>query len=231
VCSVAIGNNSGVMAAKSETGRNIHASKLTLFIEELFRQSNRRMLELEAVAVSMGPGSYTGLRIGVAAAKGICFALNIPLIGINTLYGMAVKASGLYNTAENIIFCPMIDARRMEIYYALYDKELNNIKETEAAVFDETLFSERLEKQKILFFGNGMDKCRAALENSPNALFLEDVQPDARFLLPEAVRRLEQGETENLHTFEPFYLKDFIAANPSKKIQDVLLGKTDKKDE
>jgi tRNA threonylcarbamoyladenosine biosynthesis protein TsaB len=183
-------------------------------IKDLLSYSGKTTEDLNAVAVSKGPGSYTGLRIGVSTAKGICFGMDIPLISVNSLSAMAYEANR-YNFNE-FDLCPMLDARRMEVYCMITDHTLTIKHKTQALIVDENSFLEELTETEILFFGNGMKKCREILGKNINALFIEDIYPKAASIGLLADKKLKNKEFENTETFEPFYLKDFIATIPKK---------------
>lgn len=221
VCSIALAKEGKVIGIKESTDEKAHASQLTSFIEQLVKETGLSISSLDAVVVSKGPGSYTGLRIGVSAAKGICYAADKPLISISSLDSMVYGAISLYESliTENGInlLCPMIDARRMEVYTALYDKSLNKIKDTEAVVVDETTLKSFLSNQKILFFGNGASKCKETI-NNPNALFIDNFAPSAQFMVPLANMAFENGSFEDVAYFEPYYLKDFVATVSKKNL-------------
>ena len=219
VCSVAIAKE-GVVTAKQELFQpNSHSTHLTLLIEKLFKTEGISPIEeLDAVAVSAGPGSYTGLRIGVSVAKGICYAQSIPLITIDTLK-LLTQAALITQTNESdkdIIYCPMLDARRMEVYTAFHNSSLNVLEDTNAKIVDENSFSESLQKQKILFFGNGAAKCKEVIK-SKNALFLNNIVPLASNMAILAEQKLATKDFVDLAYFEPFYLKSFVATTPKKK--------------
>jgi tRNA threonylcarbamoyladenosine biosynthesis protein TsaB len=184
---------------------------LNSFIADICKEAGKKLSDIDAVAVSKGPGSYTGLRIGVSAAKGFCFSLNIPLISVDTLQAMAKSQNH-----QNVFFCPMIDARRMEVYTALYDAEGNKIEDISAKIIDENSFEKELKANKIIFFGDGAEKCRVVLESNPNAIFIENVHPSAKYVNELALEKYNNKEFEDLAYFEPFYLKDFIATTPKK---------------
>jgi tRNA threonylcarbamoyladenosine biosynthesis protein TsaB len=216
VCSASLANNGEVIALKEDFEGKSHASLLTVFISELFSENNIDIINLEAVSVSEGPGSYTGLRIGVSTAKGICFAKSIPLIATNTLQAMAIMASE--NISNDIsLFCPMIDARRMEVYSALFDKNQNQIRETKAEIIDESSYSNELANSKIAFFGDGADKCKSVINNK-NAVFIDNIYPSAKFMARLSEEAFMNREFKDVAYFEPFYLKDFIATVSKKKI-------------
>lgn len=221
VCSVAVSINGSLAFIKESTNKNSHAERVTIFSEEVLREAGKKFSDLDAVAVSMGPGSYTGLRIGVSTAKGFCFATDTPLMAISTLEAMAAgmvhftKQSGF--TQNNHLFCPMIDARRMEVYTAVFDAELNTIQEISAEIINRDSFSALLEKHPILFAGEGAAKCKELFSDNKNAHFLYDFNPSAAFMVELAEKKFSDGLFENLAYFEPFYLKDFVSGIPKVK--------------
>ncbi|WP_419698886.1 tRNA (adenosine(37)-N6)-threonylcarbamoyltransferase complex dimerization subunit type 1 TsaB [Mucilaginibacter sp. NFX135] len=212
-CSVALAIDGKVVAFKQINERNIHAEVITLFIDELVATANLTYTDLDAIAVSSGPGSYTGLRIGVSTAKGLCFALDKPLIAIETLEAMAygVIYGNDFTIDPDTLLCPMIDARRMEVYCSLFNVHGQKIRPTSADIIDEHSFTEELNQNKILFFGDGADKCEATLGANPNAQFLPGFVNSATFLTQKAVEKFDKKEFEDVAYFEPYYLKDFIA--------------------
>jgi tRNA threonylcarbamoyladenosine biosynthesis protein TsaB len=198
--------------------RNIHAKVLTIFIDEVFKESGMEISSVDAIAVSEGPGSYTGLRIGISAAKGLCYALNKPLIAISTLKSMAAGAQALVDPDhEEALLCPMIDARRMEVYDALYDLELNEYREVQADIISEESFNELLDERKIYFFGDGSEKCQEILGKHGNAIFLDDVKPSAINMIKLARQSFLDEKFEDVAYFEPYYLKEFVAGVPRVK--------------
>jgi tRNA threonylcarbamoyladenosine biosynthesis protein TsaB len=216
VCSVALARDGKVIGIKQLDERNIHAEIITVYIDELLAVAGLNYGDLDAVAVSSGPGSYTGLRIGVSTAKGLCFALDKPLIAVETLDAMA---QGIINDREiddQTLLCPMIDARRMEVYTALFDSTGRVIKPTSAEIIDENSFNEQLLTNKILFFGDGADKCREALGGNPNAQFVTGFTNSAAYLTKEAAQKLRDGRFEDVAYFEPYYLKDFLVTTKKK---------------
>ncbi|MDF3076663.1 MAG: tsaB [Sphingobacteriaceae bacterium] len=213
-CSVTLALDGEVVALKELTERNIHASHITLFIEEVMAAAGKSLKELDAVAVSMGPGSYTGLRIGVSTAKGLCYALEIPLIAVNTLEAMASAKASQLNPPK--FYCPMIDARRMEVYLAVYDPDLNPIVPVQAKIIDADSFSDLLKQHQIVFFGDGAEKCREVLTH-PNAEVISSFENSAAHLTALALKKYESSAFEDVAYFEPFYLKDFIAL-PKKSL-------------
>lgn len=223
VCSVSLAENGKMVYEKESIEGMNHSRLLTVFIEELFAESKTSMKNLDAVAVSKGPGSYTGLRIGVSVAKGLCYALGIPLIAVGSLDAIAYYASRPenlppdVNSAENLLFCPMIDARRMEVYTALYNKIGDTIQPVSAEIITENSFSALLDKNKIILMGNGAQKCKEHLTH-PNFLYFGPFQTSARFMQILAEKKFEKNEFEDVAYFEPFYLKDFVATIPKNKI-------------
>ena len=222
VCSVALANDGIVIHSRENlTGQN-HAMLLTVYINELLAESNLRPEQLDAVAISGGPGSYTGLRIGVSVAKGICYSLQLPLITITSLESMAhhaIQNRGNFNITEteNILFCPMIDARRMEVYTAFYDITVNQIRGIQADIIDHQSYMTYLENNTIVFFGNGATKCREAITH-PKAIFLNDIITSAKNMVSLAEYSFGLKNFVDVAYYEPFYLKDFIATIPVKNI-------------
>jgi tRNA threonylcarbamoyladenosine biosynthesis protein TsaB len=210
-CSVALAKDGEVLAFKEIDQRNIHAEVITVYIDEIIKQSNITYNRLDAIAVSCGPGSYTGLRIGVSTAKGLCFALDKPLIAVETLAAMAKGAAALTNIDDDTLLCPMIDARRMEVFTAVFNKAGEVIKATAAEIIDVNSFSDILSDNKMLFFGDGAEKCRAALGDDANAQFLPGFANSAKHLTSIALAKYNNKDFEDVAYFEPFYLKDFIA--------------------
>ncbi|MGX5691003.1 tRNA (adenosine(37)-N6)-threonylcarbamoyltransferase complex dimerization subunit type 1 TsaB [Arcticibacter tournemirensis] len=209
-CSVALSRDGNTIAVKELNERNAHASSVTLFIEDVMKAGNYSMKDLDAVSVSMGPGSYTGLRIGVSTAKGLCYALDIPLISVNTLTSMASKMQEQYQTRD-VLFCPMIDARRMEVYTAVFDKAVNALQPVEAKIIDSDSFAELLDQNIVVFFGDGAPKCKAVLGANSNAVFVDDFINSAADMSKLAFEKFGQQQFEDVAYFEPYYLKDFIA--------------------
>lgn len=216
VCSVALSKNGETLAVKQINERNIHAEVITLFIDNLLKETSINYSQLAAIAVSSGPGSYTGLRIGVSTAKGLCFALDKPLIAIETLEAMADGIIGEMQLGDSsVLLCPMIDARRMEVYTAIFDTQNQRIKPTTAEIIDETSFADLLNDHAILFFGDGAPKCKAVLGANPNSQFITEFSNSATYLSKKAYKKFEAGTFEDVAYFEPFYLKDFIAGKKS----------------
>jgi tRNA threonylcarbamoyladenosine biosynthesis protein TsaB len=212
-CSVALAKDGHVLAFKQINERNMHAEVITLFVDELIAGAGMNYDNLDAIAVSCGPGSYTGLRIGVSTAKGLCFALDKPLIAIETLEAMAygvLNREG-YAFGGDMLFCPMIDARRMEVFTAVFSAGGKKIRHTAAEIIDGNSFGDLIKTNKILFFGDGAEKCQAVLGENPNAIFLPGFINSAVDLTQKAVEKFRNKVFENVGYFEPYYLKDFIA--------------------
>ncbi|HRK55768.1 MAG TPA: tRNA (adenosine(37)-N6)-threonylcarbamoyltransferase complex dimerization subunit type 1 TsaB [Cyclobacteriaceae bacterium] len=211
VCSVAL-HDDGIIKASSHLFISQSASsQLAVMVDELLKRCDLKPNQLNAVAVSEGPGSYTGLRIGVASAKGLCYALDIPLIAVNTLESMVQKIATQFS--DEIILCPMLDARRMEVYCLLANNKGDVLEPTQAKVMDETSFEEVLSKNKVVFFGNGAAKCKEVITNA-NAIFLSDITPSAEQIGELAFKKFQTQQFEDLANFEPFYLKDFLIKKP-----------------
>jgi len=225
VCSVGVTHDGKLLAMREDTGfQYSHSSSLTIFIEEVMQELQLPFGALHAVAVSRGPGSYTGLRIGVAAAKGLCFALNLPLIAVDTLHSLAIQCIDTHfatmqhnsNPATPILFCPMIDARRMEVYCCLYDQHGKPMGSVEAKIIHSESFDDVLQNHQIVFFGNGAAKSATVIQH-PHALFLDGVAASVRGMSLSAAEKFHSKEFEDIAYFEPFYLKDFVAAAPRVK--------------
>lgn len=217
VCSVAVSQNSELIFYKEETKGPSHSNLLGVFVDEAVQEMRRRDTTIDAVAVSCGPGSYTGLRIGVSEAKGLCFGLNVPLIAIETLKVMAHQVAEEAGLDASILLCPMLDARRMEVYDTIFDSELNKVKDTAADIVDENTFAKLLANQTVAFFGNGSDKCKEVI-GIKNSIFIEDIYPRAKGMIILAERAFEQKEFVDVAYYEPFYLKEFVGTIPKNKI-------------
>ena len=214
-CSVAVSED-GLAEFKLEDLQGpSHAVQLGVFVDEALSFVDNHGMPLDAVAVSCGPGSYTGLRIGVSMAKGICYGRNLPLIAIPTLEVMSVPVLLQQDLPDDALLCPMIDARRMEVYAAIYDRALNMKRSIAADIVDESSYLEYLDRQPVYFFGNGAAKCREKITH-PNAHFIEGVRPLARWMFPLAEKALASKDFKDVAYFEPFYLKEFIASTPKK---------------
>lgn len=207
LCSVSVAKAGKVLASKEVNEGYTHAENLHVFIEAVLVNAKVSVKDLNAVAVGSGPGSYTGLRIGVSAAKGLAYALQIPLIAVNTLQIMAAVA--IQGNKSDVLYCPMLDARRMEVYAAVFDKDLNLIKETSAQILPEALSFFDAGKP-ICFFGDGMPKCKELLQQIPQSSFLENIVPSSIVLAELSYQKHSIGQFEDVAYFEPFYLKDFL---------------------
>ena len=218
VCSVAIATNGQTVAFRDVNEPNIHASRLTLLISELLEETSLGFNDLAAVAVSKGPGSYTGLRIGVSTAKGLCYAKDLPLIGVDTLAGMAAGFAALYPDlgAEYVRLCPMIDARRMEVYLATYDRMLQPVMPVSAVVIHAQSFSTEETDQKIVLFGSGADKLKTLFSDNDHVDVVAGFLNSARFLSHSAYQAFLAAQFEDVAYFEPYYLKDFVTTEPKK---------------
>ena len=214
-CTVALHKEGILLGSYELQVEKSHAEALTQLIEHLLKSSRCTLKDLEAIALSKGPGSYTGLRIGTSTAKGLCYGLQIPLIAVNTLEAMASSVQKYFSTEKNIMIAPMIDARRMEVYTAFYDYELNEMKETHAKIIDEHSFEDQLQHGKVVIFGNGAQKCTEVIFHS-QLLYLEGLVPHAKDIGKIAYNKFLNNEFEDTAYFEPFYLKEFVAGKPKK---------------
>ena len=235
VCSVALVDNSNVIALRESLDGQNHAEKITIFIDEVMKEANISYNELEAIAVSKGPGSYTGLRIGVSTAKGLCYAMEKPLIAIDTLAAMTegfldnnfdnntnIMSSSLSlslssSLSSSSIFCPMIDARRMEVYSAFFTEDMKKISETEALIIDESSFSDLKLNHHLYLFGDGADKLVSLFENEENITVIEKFHCSAAYMARLAEEAFKNNDFVDTAYFEPFYLKDFVPGIPKVK--------------
>lgn len=215
VCSVSASQDGASIFSKEDFNGPSHAVVLGVFVDEALSFIDNHAIPLDAVAVSCGPGSYTGLRIGVSMAKGICYGRNIPLIAISTPEVMTVPVLLFQDLPEDALLCPMIDARRMEVYAAIYDRALKVKREISADIIDENSYSEFLAEHPVYFFGNGAAKCREKITH-PNAHFIENIHPLAKWMFPLAERAMAEKDFKDVAYFEPFYLKEFVASTPKK---------------
>lgn len=219
VCSVSITDGLAVLALRETSESNSHARVVAVFIDQLLKETGIDKHSLDAIAVSMGPGSYTGLRIGVSTAKGLCYALDKPLIGIGTTESMAYGMKEMPLADKNglpVMYVPMIDARRMEVYTALFDENLVRVKETTADIITADSFSSLLETHHLVIAGDGAGKCYEILGH-PNITYLHDFTVSSVYMKLPAIRQFEAAAFEDTAYFEPFYLKDFIAGKPRVK--------------
>ncbi|WP_456378645.1 tRNA (adenosine(37)-N6)-threonylcarbamoyltransferase complex dimerization subunit type 1 TsaB [Lutibacter sp.] len=210
-CSVSIANNGQTIALKElNSGEYSHAEKLHEFIKQVVKEAGIQLTDLKAVAVSKGPGSYTGLRIGVSAAKGLCFALDIPLISVNTLQALALSIS----ITDGLVI-PLLDARRMEVYSSVFNSKNKTIREVKAEIISADSFSDYLNTQKVYFVGDGVEKCKGIITHK-NAVFIDDKLPSANEMSVLSYKKFKINNMENVAYFEPFYLKDFVAIKSKK---------------
>ena len=219
VCSVALNDGCCTIALRETERHNAHSEKITNFIREVMEVAKIDYKQLDAVAVSQGPGSYTGLRIGVSTAKGICYAADLPLMAIDTLEAMAngMKMKLGSQIADNDLLIPMIDARRMEVYASVFDAQLNRINDTAALVIDEHSFENLCRDHHLWLFGDGAPKLSKLFENHPDISIVDGFRPSAAYMLPLAEKALREQKFVDVAYFEPFYLKDFIAGKPHVK--------------
>ena len=236
VCSVALVENGNVVALRESLDGQNHAEKITLFIDEVMKEAGIAYKDLDAVATSMGPGSYTGLRIGVSTAKGLCYAMEKPLIAIDTLAAMAYGFEDNKTTRQQdnkttswsqlpiansqqptAILCPMIDARRMEVYTAFFNEKLERTSETEALVIDENSFMELKQNNHLYLFGDGADKLAALFQNDENITVVEKFHCSAAYMSKLADEAFKNKQFVDTAYFEPFYLKNFVPGMPKVK--------------
>ena len=212
-CSVSIAKEGKIIALKElNNGNYSHAEVLHPYIVDVLKTANINTDKIDAVAVSKGPGSYTGLRIGVSAAKGLCFAFNKPLIAVDTLKSLSTSIS-----IDKGTIVAMLDARRMEVYAAVFDKNHQQIEETKAKIIDESSFAEYLEAGTVYFLGDGAQKCKEVITHK-NAVFVDDKFPSAKEMANLSFNKYKKNDIENVAYFEPFYLKDFVAIPEKKKV-------------
>ena len=219
VCSVALNDTCCTIALRETEGQNAHSEKITNFIREVMETAQIDYKQLDAVAVSKGPGSYTGLRIGVSTAKGICYAADLPLMAIDTLEAMAygMKAKLGSQIGKNDLLIPMIDARRMEVYASIFDANLNKVEDTAARIIDENSFEDLRKNHHLWLFGDGAPKLSKLFENQPNITVIDGFRPSAASMLALAEKALRKQDFVDVAYFEPFYLKDFVAGKPHVK--------------
>lgn len=211
-CSVSLAENGQVIALKElNDGNYSHAEKLHVFIADVFKEAHKSYADLDTVAVSKGPGSYTGLRIGVSSVKGLCFALNIPLISVSTLESLAMQVK-----EEKGMIIPMLDARRLEVYSAVFSSSFQEMRSVEAEVLQEDSFAEYLSENKVFFIGDGVPKTKEIITHK-NAIFIDGKLPSAREMAQISYNKFTKKIFENTAYFEPFYLKDFVVTTSKKK--------------
>ena len=219
VCSVAVTEDAHVIFQQADMEGPNHATRCGVFVNEALSFAESHAIPLDAVAVSKGPGSYTGLRIGVSMAKGVAYGRNVPLVAVSTLELLCVPVL-LYrdDIPEDALFVPMIDARRMEVYSAVYNRALRPLREVRADIVEAETYCEWLDAHPVYFFGNGAEKCKSIISHE-NARFIDNINPLAKHMYPLAARALSRNETEDVAYFEPFYLKDFIATKPKDMLK------------
>lgn len=215
ICSVAVSEDAQVIFQQDDHSGPNHAERLGTMVDEALSFTDSHAIPFDAVAVSCGPGSYTGLRIGVSMAKGVCYGRNLKLIAVPTLELMCVPLLLGEKIEEGALLCPMLDARRMEVYAALYDRALKPVRDIQADIVDAATYREWLDRQPVYFFGNGAKKCMDVIGH-PNARYIDGVEPLAKWMMPLAERRFLQEQFEDVAYFVPFYLKDFVAKMPKK---------------
>ena len=228
VCSVSLVDNGNVIALRESLDGQNHAEKITIFIDEVMKEAGVAYKDLDAVATSMGPGSYTGLRIGVSAAKGLCYAMEKPLIAIDTLAAMAngfvsnqlsavSSQQSAVSSQQSMVLCPMIDARRMEVYTAFFNEKLEKISDTEALIVDENSFMELKQNNHLYLFGDGADKLADLFENEVNITVVEKFHCSAAYMAKLADEAFKNKQFVDVAYFEPFYLKNFVPGMPKVK--------------
>ena len=211
-CSVSLADGKNQLQIKEvNDGSYSHGEMLHVYIDEIIKKANKNLADLDAVAVSKGPGSYTGLRIGVSAAKGLCYSLDVPLISVSTLASLA----STLKVEKDALIIPLLDARRMEVYSSVYDNNCHQIRDIKAEIITENSFATYLEKGKVYFLGDGADKCKETIIHK-NAVFLDDHFPSAKEMVYFSTQKFENKDFEDVAYFEPFYLKDFIAIKSKK---------------
>lgn len=210
-CSVALSENGQLIFHKEDLEGPNHAVVCGVYVDEALSFANSHAIPVDAVAVSEGPGSYTGLRIGVSLAKGVCYGRDLPLLSVPTLKLLCVPVLlGKEELPEDALLIPMIDARRMEVYSAVYDRALREVRPIGADIVDANTYLSYLEEHPVYFFGNGSAKCQSVIQHK-NAHFIEGIVPLAKWMFPLAERSLHLGEKQDVAYFEPFYLKEFVA--------------------
>ena len=216
VCSVAVSQDGACIFHEEDHSGPNHAVKSGTFIDEALSFIDSHLIPLDAVAISSGPGSYTGLRIGVSTAKGICYGRDVKLISVPTLQLLCVPVLLREKVQEeDALLCPMIDARRMEVYAQLFDRSLHEVRPIQADIVDGETYSQYLDQHPVYFFGNGAAKCMETI-NHPNAHLIENVEPLAKWMFPLAEKKFLNEQYEDVAYFVPFYLKDFVAKMPKK---------------
>lgn len=220
ICTVAISENGNIISYRDSANDRSHSILLAVYIDEVLIESNLAVSDLDAVAISKGPGSYTGLRIGVSSAKGLCYGSGKPLIAVSTLQAMCFGVDKIKlqkQKGSDFYFAPMLDARRMEVYTAVYDNNYEVQQEVNAHILDENSFDTFLDEKPVIFFGSGAQKFKDIIDHK-NAVFVDDYLHSARFMSGIAESKFENKKFEDVAYFEPFYLKDFVTTTPKKNI-------------
>lgn len=219
-CSVSLCKDFNIEFHEEELEGPNHAASLGMFVERVMEHARQNNMMPDAVAVSAGPGSYTGLRIGISEAKGLAFGLNVPLIAVDTLKTMCCRIMFANNIEDDALYCPMIDARRMEVYTALYDRALNAIKPVSSEIIGEDFLKEELDKHPIYFFGDGSEKCEEIIKH-PNAHFIKGIRAMASDMMALAIQAYNRQDFVDVAYFTPFYLKDFVAKMPKNPLEEL----------
>ncbi|RAU81449.1 tRNA (adenosine(37)-N6)-threonylcarbamoyltransferase complex dimerization subunit type 1 TsaB [Pontibacter arcticus] len=216
VCSIALYKGEHLLGASELRIEKSHSSHITVMIEQLLENCGMKLMDLSAIAVSGGPGSYTGLRIGSSTAKGLCYSLEIPLLEVSTLHALAAQVINVTPNPEQFLFCPMLDARRLEVYTCLLTNQLDEVEPIAPLILAEDTFKEKLAAYKVIFFGSGAPKYKELLPENTNALFIQDVQPSSITIGKLALAKYEQKAFEDVAYYEPFYLKDVYITSAGK---------------
>lgn len=221
-CSASISGGDKIIHSEILKEERSHAAGVTVIIDKALKSSGLKTNDLHAIAVSEGPGSYTGLRIGVSVAKAMCYASEIPLIAVSTLKIMLLQLFDLaaiknFEVDENDLFVPMIDARRMEVYQAVFSYNTELLRKIEPKIIDKNSYSDLLKEHNVIFFGNGADKCQEVISHE-NAVFVSGIEPEAKYMINPALEKYKSSIFENTAYYEPFYLKAFQATKPKNKL-------------
>lgn len=217
VCSVALSQDGVCLTAEEDKDGPSHAAVLAPFVESALSFADSHAIPIDAVAFSKGPGSYTGLRIGSSTAKGLCYGRGLKLIALSTLKVLCTPVLLYHELPDDALLCPMLDARRMEVYAAVYDRALKDVRPTQADIVTEDSYKNFLDSRPVFFFGNGAEKCKEVIHH-PNAYFIDDIYPSARHMAPLAERAMAENAFEDVAYFEPFYLKDFVPGHSTKQL-------------
>jgi len=222
ICSVLISRENHILCHLKVSDKNVHSSLLTSFIENCLKQANLSLTEINAIGINAGPGSFTGLRIGIAVAKGVCYGSSIPLIGINSLEALA-KAHA-HKSIEDLYICPMMESKNKEVYFCLFDQNMNLVYDYTCSKFDDELILSSLDKKKVVFTGNAVDSWTLQYQNHPNAVYSSIRESDATLLSGLTTHKYNMKIFEDIRYFEPYYLREFKAQKSSKRMNQVLHG-------